>query len=46
MKDISLVRILPMEPRVPFINLRVFAAILSVLAIIASIFLFTTRGLN
>ena len=46
MKDISLVRILPQEPRVPFINVRAFAAALSVLAIIASIFLFTTRGLN
>ena len=46
MKDISLVRILPQEPRVPFINVRMIAAALSVLAIIASIFLFTTRGLN
>ena len=46
MKDISLVRILPMEPTVPFINLRVVAAILSVIALIASVFLFTTRGLN
>lgn len=46
MKDISLVRMLPKEPRVPFINLRVVAAIVSVLMIIASVFLFTTRGLN
>jgi preprotein translocase subunit SecF len=46
MKDISLVRILPQEPRVPFINLRMIAAAFSVLAIIASIFLFTTKGLN
>jgi len=46
MKDISLVRILPQEPRVPFINVRMIAAALSVLAIIASIFLFATRGLN
>lgn len=46
MKDISLVRMLPMEPKVPFINLRKIAAALSVLAIIASIFLFSTRGLN
>ena len=46
MKDISLVKILPMEPKVPFINLRVIAAILSVLAIIASITLFSVRGLN
>lgn len=46
MKDISLVKLLPKEPRVPFINLRVIAAIISVIAIIASIFLFTQRGLN
>ncbi|RKQ71531.1 protein translocase subunit secF [Litorimonas taeanensis] len=46
MKDISLVRFLPKEPKVPFINLRMIAGALSVLAIIASIFLFTTRGLN
>jgi len=46
MKDISLVKFLPIEPKVPFINLRVIAAIISVIAIIASIFLFTTRGLN
>lgn len=46
MKDISLVRILPQEPRVPFINARMIAAVISVIAIIASIFLFTTRGLN
>ncbi len=46
MKDISLVKILPMEPRIPFINVRMFAGILSVIALIASIFLFSTRGLN
>ena len=46
MKDISLVKFLPKEPRVPFLSLRVVAACLSVLAIIASMFLFTTRGLN
>ena len=46
MKDISLVKILPMEPKVPFINLRVVAAIISMIAIVASIFLFTTKGLN
>ena len=46
MKDISLVRILPQEPRVPFINVRLIASALSVLAIIASIFLFSVRGLN
>ena len=46
MKDISLVRILPQEPRVPFINMRMIAAALSVIAIIASVVLFSTKGLN
>jgi len=46
MKDISLVKLLPIQPKVPFISLRVIAGILSVLAIIASIFLFSVRGLN
>lgn len=46
MKDISLVKLLPIEPRVPFIKGRIVAAIISILAIIASIFLFTTKGLN
>jgi len=46
MKDISLVRHLPAEPRVPFISLRKIAAVLSILALIGSIFLFSTRGLN
>lgn len=46
MKDISLVRLLPMEPKVPFISLRKIAAVLSILALIASVFLFSTRNLN
>lgn len=46
MKDISLVRILPRDPRVPFIGMRLIAAVISVIAILASIFLFTTKGLN
>ncbi len=46
MRDISLVKFLPVEPSVPFLSLRIIAAVLSVLAIIGSIFLFTTRGLN
>ena len=46
MRDISLVKILPVEPRVPFIKGRVIAAALSVLAVLASIFLFATKGLN
>ncbi len=46
MKDISLVRLLPMEPKVPFISLRLIAAVLSVIGLIASVFLFSTRNLN
>ena len=46
MKDISLVRILPVEPRVPFISLRKIAGVISILAIIASIILFFTKSLN
>ena len=46
MKDISLVKLLPIEPKVPFISLRMIAAVLSILALIASVFLFSTRGLN
>ena len=46
MRDISLVKFLPKEPKVPFISARMIAGALSCLAIIASIFLFTTKGLN
>ncbi|MEE9346677.1 MAG: protein translocase subunit SecF [Robiginitomaculum sp.] len=46
MRDISLVRFLPSASKVPFIGMRMVAAVLSVIAIIASIFLFSTRGLN
>jgi len=46
MKDISLVKLLPQEPKVPFINLRVFAGICSVILVIVSLFLFLTKGLN
>jgi preprotein translocase SecF subunit len=46
MRDISLVRFLPKSTKVPFLGMRMIAAILSVIAIIASIFLFSTRGLN
>ncbi len=46
MRDISLVKFLPIEPRVPFISGRKIAAILSVLAVIASVFLFFTKDLN
>ena len=46
MKDISLVKLLPIEPKVPFISGRMIAAGLSILFLIASIFLFTTKNLN
>lgn len=46
MRDISFVRLLPIEPRVPFLSMRKVAAVLSVLAIIASIFVFMTKNLN
>ena len=46
MKDISLVKILPVEPRVPFIKGRMIAGVLSIIAVIASLFLFITKGLN
>ena len=46
MRDISLVKVLPIEPKVPFLSVRRIAAIFSVLAIIASIFLFVTKNLN
>ena len=46
MFDISFVRILPMKPNVPFIKARMIAAVISVIAVIASLFLFFTNGLN
>jgi len=46
MRDISLVKLLPIEPRVPFLSARMIAAALSVLAILASIYLFATKNLN
>lgn len=46
MKDISLIRLLPKGTTIPFINGRVVAAFLSTLAMIASVYLFTTKGLN
>ena len=46
MKDISLIRLLPKDTKIPFVNMRLVAAALSMLAIIASVFLFTTKGLN
>jgi len=46
MKDISLVRVLPTQPNLPFIKGRTIAAILSILGVLASLFLFFTNGLN
>ncbi len=46
MRDISFVRMLPIEPRVPFLSGRKIAAILSALAILASIVMFATKNLN
>lgn len=46
MRDISLVKFLPSEPKVPFISARTIAAVLSVLALIGSVFLFFNKGLN
>lgn len=46
MFDISLIRHMPKETNIPFLKVRVFAMALSVLAIIASIYLFTTKNLN
>jgi len=46
MFDISLVRHLPKDTKIPFLKVRMVAMALSLLAIIASIFLFTTKNLN
>ena len=46
MFDISLVRHLPKDTNVPFLKVRLIAMVLSLLAIIASIFLFSTKNLN
>lgn len=46
MRDISLVKILPVQPRVPFVAMRFIAAVLSTLAIIFSLYLFFSKGLN
>lgn len=46
MRDISLVKILPVEPRVPFLSVRRIAAIISIVAILFSIFEFFHRGLT
>ncbi|MGJ8559801.1 MAG: protein translocase subunit SecF [Litorimonas sp.] len=46
MRDISLVKILPVQPRVPFVAMRYIAAVLSTIAVIFSLYLFFSKGLN
>ena len=46
MFDISLVKAFPEQTKVPFIKARIIAGIVSILAVIASLFLFFTNGLN
>lgn len=46
MFDISLVKYLPKDTKIPFVSLRLIAMALSVLALIGSVFLFSTRNLN
>lgn len=46
MRDISLVRILPVEPRLPFISLRFIAGILSAVFVVISLSLLFVKGLN
>ncbi|PHR91100.1 MAG: protein translocase subunit SecF [Robiginitomaculum sp.] len=46
MYDISFVRYLPKNTTIPFISWRKISMVLSILAIIGSIFLFSTRNLN
>ncbi|MGB6229840.1 MAG: protein translocase subunit SecF [Litorimonas sp.] len=46
MRDISLVKLMPVEPRVPFIKGRTIAMILSIIGVLFSMFFFFTKGLN
>jgi preprotein translocase SecF subunit len=46
MRDISLVKFIPVEPRIPFLSLRIIAGIISSIAVVASLFMFFTKGLN
>lgn len=46
MFDISLIRYIPKDTKIPFLHLRYFAFVLSLVGIIASIYLFSTKGLN
>ncbi len=46
MFDIALVRFLPSDTRIKFISLRWAAMVLSILGILASIYIFSTKNLN
>ena len=46
MFDISLVKAIPQDTKVPFIKSRKIAAVISIIAVITSLFLFFTNGLN
>ena len=46
MLDISLVKYLPKGTKIPFISMRWIAMVLSIVGIIGSIFLFSTKNLN
>ena len=46
MRDFSFVKLLPQSPAIPFIRMRVAAAVLSLLAVLGSLLLFFTNGLN
>jgi len=46
MLDIALIKYIPKDSKIPFISARKIAAVLSIIGIIASIFLFTTKNLN
>ncbi|WP_298917538.1 protein translocase subunit SecF [uncultured Algimonas sp.] len=46
MRDISMVKLMPVQPRVPFLKLRVIAGILSLIAVLVSSYWFFTKGLN
>ena len=46
MLDFAFVKLLPKGTKIPFIGMRWAAMVLSVIGIIASIFLFSTRNLN
>ena len=46
MRDFSMVKLLPTQPKVPFLKARLVAAALSAVLVVASLFLFFTKGLN